>query len=53
MDNMRSELIAPCGMNCKLCMAFQHTHATARQQGQVAGVPWAIYKRFKIKKGIL
>ena len=23
MDNMRSELIAPCGMNCRLCMAFQ------------------------------
>ncbi len=23
MDKMRSELIAPCGMNCRLCMAFQ------------------------------
>jgi hypothetical protein len=23
MENMKAELIAPCGMNCRLCMAFQ------------------------------
>lgn len=23
MDNMRTELIAPCGMNCRLCRAYQ------------------------------
>jgi hypothetical protein len=23
MNNMRAELIAPCGMNCRLCMAYQ------------------------------
>lgn len=23
MDNMSAELIAPCGMNCRLCMAYQ------------------------------
>lgn len=23
LDNMKAELIAPCGMNCRLCMAYQ------------------------------
>lgn len=30
MDSIRAELIAPCGMNCRLCMAYQREKKKCR-----------------------